>query len=92
MGVSDSCAQYKKWYYEVLVEKVESSGSCRHPYLRVGWANTSGFSPYPVGGDFYGENGVGDDAYSFGFDGINLWTGNNIMFIVSALQRFIKDL
>ena len=78
MGVSESCAQYKKWYYEVLVEKVEPDKDRRSSYLRVGWANTLGFSPYPVGGDFYGENGVGDDCYSYGFDGLNLWTGQTI--------------
>ena len=75
MGVSESCAQYKKWYYELLVEKVDKDENSCTPHLRVGWANTAGYSPYPVGGDFYGENGVGDDSYSFGFDGLNLWTG-----------------
>ena len=64
------------------MEKVEKDGNCQHPYLRVGWANTTGFSPYPVGGDFYGENGVGDDAYSFGFDGINLWTGIDFLLLI----------
>jgi len=73
MGVSDACAQYKKWYYEVFVEKRESTDD-RVPQLRVGWANTAGYSPYPVGGDYFGETGVGDDMYSFGFDGLNLWT------------------
>uniref|UniRef100_H2Y883 Ryanodine receptor 3-like n=1 Tax=Ciona savignyi TaxID=51511 RepID=H2Y883_CIOSA len=74
MGVSNACAQYKKWYYEVIVEAVDRSTFAGH--LRVGWANTEGFSPYPVGGDYYGENGVGDDMHSFGFDGINLWTSH----------------
>lgn len=82
MGVSESCAQYKKWYYELLIEKVDRDEMSNGPHLRVGWANTSGYSPYPVGGDFYGENGVGDDVYSFGFDGLNLWTGINLKVIV----------
>lgn len=31
--------------------------------------------PYPGGGEKWGGNGVGDDLYSFGFDGAFLWTG-----------------
>lgn len=31
--------------------------------------------PYPGGGEKWGGNGVGDDLYSFGFDGAYLWTG-----------------
>ena len=27
------------------------------------------------GGEKWGGNGVGDDLYSFGFDGAHLWTG-----------------
>lgn len=44
------------------------------PHLRIGWANTSGYVPYPGGGEKWGGNGVGDDLYSFGFDGVSLWT------------------
>ena len=45
------------------------------PHLRMGWANTMGYIPYPGGGEKWGGNGVGDDLYSFGFDGAHLWTG-----------------
>lgn len=45
------------------------------PHLRIGWANTTGYVPYPGGGKKWGGNGVGDDLYSFGFDGAFLWTG-----------------
>nr|XP_018669433.1 ryanodine receptor 3 [Ciona intestinalis] len=76
MGVSASCAQYKKWYYELLVEKIDPVCSSSGPHLRVGWGNTVGFSPYPVGGDYFGEAGVGDDIYSYGYDGLNLWTSH----------------
>lgn len=44
-------------------------------HLRVGWALTEGYSPYPGGGEGWGGNGVGDDLYSYGFDGLHLWTG-----------------
>ena len=44
-------------------------------HLRVGWANTAGYVPYPGGGEKWGGNGVGDDLFSYGFDGRHLWTG-----------------
>ena len=31
--------------------------------------STSGYIPYPGGGEKWGGNGVGDDLYSYGFDG-----------------------
>lgn len=34
------------------------------------------YVPYPGGGEKWGANGVGDDLYSFGYDGTFLWTGN----------------
>jgi len=46
------------------------------------------YVPYPGGGEKWGGNGVGDDLYSFGFDGSNLWTGNFLFFIF--LQFIIK--
>lgn len=42
--------------------------------MRVGWANTKGYSPYPGSGSHWGTNGVGDDFFSYGFDGQYLWT------------------
>lgn len=44
-------------------------------HLRVGWALTEGFSPYPGGGEGWGANGVGDDLFSYAFDGLHLWSG-----------------
>ncbi|KAG7252295.1 hypothetical protein CRUP_004641, partial [Coryphaenoides rupestris] len=32
-----------------------------------------GYSPYPGGGEGWAGNGVGDDLYSYGFDGLHLW-------------------
>lgn len=37
------------------------------------------YVPYPGGGEKWGGNGVGDDLYSFGFDGAHLWTGKQMM-------------
>lgn len=76
MGVSEGCAQYKKWYYELLIEKIDESLNSAENYIRAGWGSTIGFSPYPGGGDSFGGNGVGDDLHSYGFDGIHLWSGN----------------
>ena len=64
---------YYKWYFEVHVENILRYP---HTHLRVGWASTSGFTPYSTRGTAgLGGNGVGDDMFSWGFDGKNLWTG-----------------
>lgn len=65
---------YQKWYFEITVDHIEQTTHMM-PHLRIGWANTSGYVPYPGGGKKWGGNGVGDDLYSFGFDGAYLWTG-----------------
>ena len=69
----DGSAMYHRWYYEVVVDHIETINNLS-PHLRVGWANTKGYLPYPGGGSHWGSNGVGDDFYSFGFDGQYLWT------------------
>uniref|UniRef100_A0A671MXC6 Ryanodine receptor 2-like n=1 Tax=Sinocyclocheilus anshuiensis TaxID=1608454 RepID=A0A671MXC6_9TELE len=71
----DDCAQYKKWYYEVVVEKAEPFVTAEPTHLRVGWASTEGYRPSTTGGHSWGSNGVGDDLCSYGFDGLQLWTG-----------------
>lgn len=76
LGVSEGSAQYKKWYYELIVDHVEPFVTTEATHLRVGWASTPGYSPYPGGGEGWGGNGVGDDLYSYGFDGLHLWSGN----------------
>ncbi|XP_028331499.1 ryanodine receptor 2 isoform X4 [Gouania willdenowi] len=75
LGVSDGSAQYRKWYYELIVDQVLPFVTAEATHLRVGWANTSGYAPYPSGGEGWGGNGVGDDLYSYGFDGLQLWSG-----------------
>lgn len=74
VGRVDGSAVYQKWYFEVTVDHIEKTTHMM-PHLRIGWANTSGYVPYPGGGEKWGGNGVGDDLYSFGFDGAYLWTG-----------------
>lgn len=69
----DGSAMYHRWYYEVVVDHIEMINNLS-PHLRVGWANTKGYLPYPGGGPCWGANGVGDDFYSYGFDGQYLWT------------------
>lgn len=61
------------------------------PHLRIGWANSKGYVPYPGGGEKWGGNGVGDDLYSFGFDGAYLWTGGrNTRIVNDAVEPYIK--
>ncbi|MEQ2202653.1 Ryanodine receptor 1 [Xenoophorus captivus] len=75
LGTCEGSTQYKKWYYEMIVDYVESFVTAQATHLRVGWAMTEGYSPYPGGGEGWGGNGVGDDLYSYGFDGVHLWSG-----------------
>lgn len=37
--------------------------------------NFRSYVPHPGGGEKWGGNGVGDDLYSYGFDGAYLWSG-----------------
>ncbi|VDO40897.1 unnamed protein product [Haemonchus placei] len=68
VGVVDGSALFRRWYFEAEVEHIEKMTK-EDPYLRVGWANSLGFKPFPGSGDKWGCNGVGDDFYSYGFDG-----------------------
>ncbi|GMS80971.1 hypothetical protein PENTCL1PPCAC_3146, partial [Pristionchus entomophagus] len=70
VGVVEGSSLFRKWYFEAEVEHVETMTK-EEPYLRVGWANSVGFKPFPGSGDRWGCNGVGDDFYSYGFDGMN---------------------
>ncbi|XP_023320280.1 ryanodine receptor isoform X3 [Eurytemora carolleeae] len=81
---------YSKWYFEVCIDHVEQQ-SHMAPHFRVGWGNTSGYIPYPGGGEKWGGNGVGDDLYSYGFDGAYLWTGGrSTMVIPSVNEPYVK--
>ena len=74
VGLCEGSSMYRKWYFEVVIDHFEAATHLP-PVLRIGWANSKGFLPYPGGGEGWGCNGAGDDLYSFAFDGINLWTG-----------------
>ncbi|KAJ8665342.1 hypothetical protein QAD02_007004, partial [Eretmocerus hayati] len=74
VGRVEGSSLYQKWYFEVTVDHIEQTTHMM-PHLRIGWANTAGYMPYPGGGEKWGGNGVGDDLYSFGYDGAFLWTG-----------------
>jgi len=87
VGRCEGSAIYLKWYYEAIVDHVETVSHLA-PHIRIGWANTEGFVPYPGAGSSWGANGVGDDLFSYGFDGVNLWTGEfvpaeKVMFLVA---------
>uniref|UniRef100_A0A3B3DVI6 Ryanodine receptor 1a (skeletal) n=1 Tax=Oryzias melastigma TaxID=30732 RepID=A0A3B3DVI6_ORYME len=74
LGTCEGSTQYKKWYFEVMVDHIEPFLTAQPYHLRVGWALTEGYSPYPGGGEGWGGNGVGDDLYSYSFDGLHLWS------------------
>lgn len=47
--------------------------------------------PYPGGGEKWGGNGVGDDLYSYGFDGAYLWTGGrSTRVMMGSSEPFIR--
>ncbi|XP_074978445.1 ryanodine receptor 1 isoform X5 [Caretta caretta] len=87
LGTHEGSTQYEKWYYELIVDYVEPFVTAQATHLRVGWAMTEGYSPYPGGGEGWGGNGVGDDLYSFGFDGLHLWSGGVARAVASPGQH-----
>ncbi|CAF4826239.1 unnamed protein product, partial [Rotaria socialis] len=62
---------YKKWYFEVVIDHIEQVTHVQ-PHIRVGWATTQ-FQSSPGHGDGFSSNGIGDNTYSYGFDGQNIW-------------------
>ncbi|KAK3867881.1 hypothetical protein Pcinc_026695, partial [Petrolisthes cinctipes] len=74
VGHVEGSAIYQRWYFEVTLDHIEQT-SHLPPHLRVGWANTKAYVSFPGGGEKWGGNGVGDDLYSYGFDGSYLLTG-----------------
>lgn len=73
VGKVEGSAIYSKWYYEAVIDHLEAVTQSP-PHLRVGWASTAGYMPFPGAGEGWGCNGVGDDLFSYGFDGSCLWT------------------
>ncbi|XP_015229203.1 PREDICTED: ryanodine receptor 3 isoform X4 [Cyprinodon variegatus] len=91
LGVSEGSAQYKKWYYELMIDQVDHFVTSEPSHLRVGWANSKGYAPYPGGGEGWGGNGVGDDLYSYGFDGLHLWSGRIPRAVASVNQHILTS-
>lgn len=91
VGRVEGSAVYQKWYFEITMDHIEQT-THMVPHLRIGWANMTGYIPYPGGGKKWGGNGVGDDLYSFGFDGAYLWTGGKSTPIVHDVpaEPFIR--
>ncbi|KAG8448852.1 hypothetical protein GDO86_015793 [Hymenochirus boettgeri] len=89
LGTCEGSTQFKKWYYEMVVDHVEPFVTADTTHLRVGWAITVGYSPYPGAGEGWGANGVGDDLYSFGFDGLQLWSGRVGRSVASHNQHLL---
>lgn len=77
LTMGEDSAQHRKWYYELVVDHVDHFLTAEPTHLRVGWACTEGYRPRPTGGEGWGANGVGDDLYSYGFDGLHLWSGED---------------
>uniref|UniRef100_A0A2K6G8I3 Ryanodine receptor 3 n=1 Tax=Propithecus coquereli TaxID=379532 RepID=A0A2K6G8I3_PROCO len=91
LGVAEGSAQYKKWYFELIIDQVDPFLTAEPTHLRVGWASSSGYAPYPGGGEGWGGNGVGDDLYSYGFDGLHLWSGRIPRAVASINQHLLKS-
>ncbi|KAI5742923.1 hypothetical protein M8J77_012710 [Diaphorina citri] len=90
VGCVEGSAVYQKWYFEVTLDHIEQTTHMT-PHLRIGWANSTGYVPYPGGGEKWGGNGVGDNLYSFGFDGAHLWTGGRRTEVIpGTLEPYIK--
>uniref|UniRef100_A0A3Q2ZUA4 Ryanodine receptor 2b (cardiac) n=1 Tax=Kryptolebias marmoratus TaxID=37003 RepID=A0A3Q2ZUA4_KRYMA len=91
LDVGESSAQHRRWYYELVVDHVDPFLTPEPTHLRVGWAFTKGYQPRPTGGDSWGGNGVGDDLYSYGFDGLHLWSGCVGRRVSSPFPHLLKD-
>ncbi|XP_028858049.1 ryanodine receptor 3 isoform X2 [Denticeps clupeoides] len=91
LGISEGSAQYKKWYFELVIDQVDHFVNGEATHLRVGWATTKGYAPYPGGGEGWGGNGVGDDLYSYSFDGLHLWSGRIPRAVASINQHLLTS-
>ncbi|XP_044515975.1 ryanodine receptor 3 [Gracilinanus agilis] len=91
LGVAEGSAQYRRWYFELIIDQVDPFITAEPTHLRVGWASSPGYAPYPGGGEGWGGNGVGDDLYSYGFDGLHLWSGRIPRAVASVNQHLLKS-
>uniref|UniRef100_A0A3P9P1N7 Ryanodine receptor 2 n=1 Tax=Poecilia reticulata TaxID=8081 RepID=A0A3P9P1N7_POERE len=91
LAIGEASAQHRRWYYELVVDHADPFLTAEPTHLRVGWAFTKGYLPRPTGGEGWGGNGVGDDLYSFGFDGLHLWSGCVGRKVSSPFSHLLKD-
>uniref|UniRef100_H3C4X6 Ryanodine receptor 2b (cardiac) n=1 Tax=Tetraodon nigroviridis TaxID=99883 RepID=H3C4X6_TETNG len=91
LAFSEDSAQHRRWYYEVVVDHLDSFLTSEPTHLRVGWACTEGYRPRLSGGEGWGGNGVGDDLCSYGFDGLHLWAGGVGRSVSSPFSHSLKD-
>ncbi|XP_062422699.1 ryanodine receptor 2 [Pungitius pungitius] len=91
LALGEESAQHRRWYYELVVDHVDSFVTPEPTHLRVGWARSEGYQPRPTGGEGWGGNGVGDDLCSYGFDGLHLWSGFVGRRVSSPFPHLLKD-
>uniref|UniRef100_A0A667ZYR6 Ryanodine receptor 2b (cardiac) n=1 Tax=Myripristis murdjan TaxID=586833 RepID=A0A667ZYR6_9TELE len=91
LTMGEDSAQHRKWYYELVVDHVDHFLTAEPTHLRVGWACTAGYRPRPTGGEGWGANGVGDDLFSYGFDGLHLWSGSVGRRVNSPFPHLLKE-
>uniref|UniRef100_A0A8C3UUD6 Ryanodine receptor 1 n=1 Tax=Catharus ustulatus TaxID=91951 RepID=A0A8C3UUD6_CATUS len=87
VGTAPGSTQFRCWYFEVAVERVQPFVTAVPTHLRVGWGAAGAFRPAPGGGSGWGGNGAGDDLNSFAFDGLHLWTGGVPKAVASPQRR-----
>ncbi|XP_047191096.1 ryanodine receptor 2-like isoform X3 [Scophthalmus maximus] len=91
LAMGDDSAQHRRWYYELVVDRVDPFLTAEPTQLRVGWACTKGYQPRPTGGGGWGGNGVGDDLCSYGFDGLHLWSGGVGRRVSSPFPHMLRN-
>uniref|UniRef100_A0A3Q3MUI7 Ryanodine receptor 2b (cardiac) n=1 Tax=Mastacembelus armatus TaxID=205130 RepID=A0A3Q3MUI7_9TELE len=91
LAMGEDSAQQRRWYYELVVDHVDPFLTSEPTHLRVGWACSEGYQPRPTGGEGSQGSGVGDDLFSFGFDGLHLWTGTVGRRVNSPFRHLLKD-
>uniref|UniRef100_A0A3B4F2B9 Ryanodine receptor 2b (cardiac) n=1 Tax=Pundamilia nyererei TaxID=303518 RepID=A0A3B4F2B9_9CICH len=91
LAMGEDSSQYRRWYYELVVDHVKPFLTSEPTHLRVGWACMKGYQPRPTGGEGWGGNGVGDDLCSYGFDGLHLWSGCVSRKVSSPFPNLLKD-
>ncbi|XP_078788602.1 ryanodine receptor 2 isoform X2 [Oryzias latipes] len=87
----EASSQHRRWYFELVVDHVNTFLTFEPTHLRVGWACTKGYQPRPRGGEGFGGNGVGDDLCSYGFDGLHLWSGCVGRRVSSRFPHLLRD-